>query len=60
MIVDHIKGNLAASSPLGVVCARLALNCFYRLPRGVEKSKEHAAGKEKVSVVLLLFASAFT
>ena len=60
MIADHIKGIFAASSPLGVVRARLTLNSFYRLPCGVKKSKEHAAGKETVSVVLLLFASALT
>ena len=60
MIADHINGGLAASSPLGVVRAGFALNSFYRLPCGVEKSKEHAAGKAKVSVVLLFFASALT
>ncbi len=59
MVSDAIKGILTDASPLCVIHLGLALNSFYRLPRGVEESEEQAASKGRVSVSWL-YASALT
>ena len=54
MVSDAIKGILTDASPLCVIHLGLALNSFYRLPRGVEESEEQAASKGRGQCLLVV------